>query len=167
MVAWSFCREQETPAGSCAAAFEENHAWCPWQTECYRAEWGLGSAEWILGSLGSPGYAVGLEYHLCSVGLQWGDGSYSQPVSLNVFNGNWPVALRVCRDYPGWWWVMDFAAGWVSSALSTAHAYPPPEMQDYGSSCTRLVQQYRKDLIAACFAVSKLEDTVRFTQHEL
>lgn len=50
VVTWSFGTEQETPAGSapagsCAAAFEENHAWRWRQTECYRGKWGLGSAE--------------------------------------------------------------------------------------------------------------------------
>ena len=32
-------------------------------------------------------------------------------LSLDVFNCNWPVALRACRDCAWWWWVMDFAAG--------------------------------------------------------
>lgn len=32
-------------------------------------------------------------------------------LSLDVFNCNWTVALRACRDYSRWWWVMDFAAG--------------------------------------------------------
>lgn len=164
-MAWSFRTEQEAragsaPAGSCVAAFEENRGWCPWQTTWYRGERGLGSAEWILDSLESPGCVLGLEHHLSSVQLQQGDGLFSQSAV------SWGIQLQLwepAETIPDGGGLRILLQGWVSPGLSAEGAWAPSEMQYYGSSCTRLVPQYSKVLIARCSVVSKLEGTVRFT----
>lgn len=169
VVSWSFGTEQETPAGSapvrsCAAAFEENHAWSPLQTECYGGEWGLGSAEWILDSLGSSGCLLGLEYHLSSVVLQQGDGLYSQPVV------SWCIQLQLDSGFESLQGLFPMVVGYgfccrveLAQDLVLCMLNLLLRCSINVSSCARLVQQYSKVLIASCFAVSKLEDTIRFT----